>query len=72
MSDHVFFKVQFCLDLDYWKDCDEVFYSLPDAEEFASSVALRSLWTSARVIRVEESVCNEYYCSPHRIIKDFK
>lgn len=72
MCDKIFFKVQICSDLISWKDVDMVFSTLPDAEAFASDLSMRSFWTSSRVIRVEESVCNEYYSHTHRHILDFK
>lgn len=61
MSSNVFYKVQVSYDLFNWEDFSEEFSNLIDAENFAFEWSRRSYFYAARVVRVEISVCNEYF-----------
>lgn len=64
MKSKVYFKVQFCTDISDWVDFPKQFFNISEAEEFASQLSSFSSLVDIRVIRIEQSVCNEFFHEP--------
>lgn len=60
MDTKTFYKVQFCSDISDWVDYPSHFHNLVDAEYLAYELSARSELISTRLVRVEESILNEF------------
>lgn len=64
MTSKVYYRVQFCTSSTRWFDFSDTYSNIEDAEAFAFEVSSLTSLLSTRVIRIEESICNEFYIEP--------